>query len=155
LPVNPHRFLHVATHGFVNHSDPNRSGLLFYPDSTSQEDHVLYSAELYGLQLNTDMVVLSACETGSGEHHPRRRTAGAFPGIFICWGRKPHGLTLEGTGSGHGRSDGRLSTGSTTPILSKEYSAALREAKVGYDRHGALRASLLLVAVTITAGGWV
>jgi CHAT domain-containing protein len=63
---NPHRFLHIATHGFVNHSDPNRSGLLFYPDSTSQEDHVLYSAELYGLQLETDMVVLSACETGLG-----------------------------------------------------------------------------------------
>ncbi|MFN7117358.1 MAG: CHAT domain-containing protein [Saprospiraceae bacterium] len=61
------RYLHIATHGFVNEDQPDLSGLLFFPDSTAQEDHILYSGEVYNMRLNADLVVLSACETGLGK----------------------------------------------------------------------------------------
>ncbi|MEZ4992973.1 MAG: CHAT domain-containing tetratricopeptide repeat protein [Saprospiraceae bacterium] len=61
------RYLHIATHGFINEEFPDLSGLLLYPDSTSAEDDVLNSGEVYSLKLNADLVVLSACETGIGK----------------------------------------------------------------------------------------
>lgn len=60
------RYLHIATHGFINEEFPDLSGLLFYPDSTETEDHILHSGEVYSLKLKAELVVLSACETGMG-----------------------------------------------------------------------------------------
>lgn len=62
-----YRYLHIATHGFVNETNPDLSGLLFYPDTSSTEDGVLASGEVYSLKLNADLVVLSACQTGMGK----------------------------------------------------------------------------------------
>ena len=62
------RFLHLATHGFVNAAAPELSGLLLSEeDSQSTEDGILYLGEIYTLNLNADLVVLSACETGLGQ----------------------------------------------------------------------------------------
>ncbi|MEL7422402.1 MAG: CHAT domain-containing tetratricopeptide repeat protein [Bacteroidota bacterium] len=65
--LGQYRFLHVATHGFVNEAEPDLSGLLLYPDSTAGEDGLLAVGEVYNLRLNTDLVTLSACETGIGQ----------------------------------------------------------------------------------------
>lgn len=62
-----YRFVHIATHGFVNTEQPDLSGLIFYGDESKQEDNVLYSAEIYNLNFNAELVTLSACETGLGE----------------------------------------------------------------------------------------
>ena len=43
------------------------SFLAFYELKDSIENEWLYNRELYDLELNADMVVLSACETGIGE----------------------------------------------------------------------------------------
>jgi len=61
------KYLHIATHGFVNESHPDLSGLMFYPDPSSQEDGILAAAEVYSLRLSADLVSLSACETGIGK----------------------------------------------------------------------------------------
>ncbi|WP_179318930.1 CHAT domain-containing protein [Winogradskyella helgolandensis] len=56
--------LHLSMHSFLNDDDSELSSLVFSDDD---EDHELYISELYGLNLNADMVVLSACNTGVGE----------------------------------------------------------------------------------------
>jgi len=61
------RYVHFATHGFVNESTPKLSGLLLAPVASQKEDGILYLGEIYNLNLNADLVVLSACETGLGK----------------------------------------------------------------------------------------
>jgi len=62
-----YRYIHIATHGLMNEENPELSGIILAsPDPGSREDGVLYSGEIYNLQLNADLVVLSACESGLG-----------------------------------------------------------------------------------------
>jgi CHAT domain-containing protein len=57
-------FIHVASHGEFDASKPLRSGLLLSPDSSN--DGRLSVSDLYQLQLDAELVTLSACETGLG-----------------------------------------------------------------------------------------
>ncbi|MBW3140288.1 CHAT domain-containing protein [Ferrimonas balearica] len=57
--------LHFASHGEFNASNPLDSRLMLAADA--QHDGSLTLGELYGLQLNADLVTLSACETGLGD----------------------------------------------------------------------------------------
>lgn len=59
--------IHLATHGFVNPREPELSGILFMEDTTSKDDGILYSREILHLNLNADLITLSACETGLGQ----------------------------------------------------------------------------------------
>ncbi|MDA3954743.1 MAG: CHAT domain-containing protein [Bacteroidales bacterium] len=65
--LKDYKYLHFATHGFVNTEKPELSGIFLAQDSTLSEDGILYSGEIYNLKLNADLTVLSACETGLGK----------------------------------------------------------------------------------------
>jgi CHAT domain-containing protein/tetratricopeptide (TPR) repeat protein len=61
--------LHLATHTIVNDTIPERSLIAFYPVAGSQpNENNLYVQEIYNLKLDsTQLVILSACETGTGQ----------------------------------------------------------------------------------------
>lgn len=60
-----HGIIHFATHAQMDDTDPAKSFIAFYPDSS---DYKLYTEELYNLSLQkTQLVILSACEAGGGK----------------------------------------------------------------------------------------
>lgn len=71
LQNNQYRYLHLATHGIIDEDRPSRSGLVLSAEreitASSQEDGMLRSSEIFGLNIGSDMVVLSACNTGLGK----------------------------------------------------------------------------------------
>ena len=60
--------LHIASHGIIDDQNPMYSKLLFYKDTKdSIYDGELNTYELFNMQINADLAVLSACNTGSGK----------------------------------------------------------------------------------------
>lgn len=60
--------IHLAMHGIVDPKEPSLSSLAFTYLNDSTEDDFLHAYELNSLHLQTDLVVLSACETGFGKY---------------------------------------------------------------------------------------
>jgi CHAT domain-containing protein len=66
----PYRFIHFAVHSTINSEHPELSGLvlsLFDPDGKHVPEGVLRLNDIYRLNLQSDLVVLSACETIRGK----------------------------------------------------------------------------------------
>jgi CHAT domain-containing protein len=57
------KIIHLAMHATIDNATPELSHLIF---NTAGEDTKMYVEELYGLHLNADLAVLSACNTGKG-----------------------------------------------------------------------------------------
>ena len=62
-----YEMIHIATHGIVDDAFPMNSKLLFAKDPAAQEDGCLNVYELYAMDLQAKMAVLSACNTGYGK----------------------------------------------------------------------------------------
>ena len=67
IEQNEYRVIHFACHGFVDEFFPSRSALVLSLDSNNNEDGFLLAREIYNLRLGSDMIVLSACQTGAGK----------------------------------------------------------------------------------------
>ena len=59
--------IHLATHAIVDDRDPLNSRLLFTISEDTIDDGDLYVWELYNMQIDAQMAVLSACNTGFGK----------------------------------------------------------------------------------------
>ena len=64
--------IHLATHGLLDYGIPEETGVRDFPGAIALaqgngEDGLLTSAELLEMNLNAELVVLSACDTGRGK----------------------------------------------------------------------------------------
>lgn len=62
-----HSVLHFAMHGLMDDNRPMNSQLLFSSGQDTVDDGSLFAYELYGLPLNADLVVMTACNSGNGK----------------------------------------------------------------------------------------
>jgi CHAT domain-containing protein/tetratricopeptide (TPR) repeat protein len=64
-----YRYVHFATHGFLNSQHPELSGILLsmYDQQGGQQDGFLRVHEVFNLKLSAELVTLSACQTGLGK----------------------------------------------------------------------------------------
>lgn len=65
--LSDHGIIHLAMHGVLDQKNPIASSLAFTENGDQEEDNFLHASEISHLSLNTQLVVLSACETGYGK----------------------------------------------------------------------------------------
>jgi CHAT domain-containing protein len=66
-PLGRYRRLHFATHSLIDEKSPSRSAVVLSLDGDAKEDGYLEVSEIARLNLDSDLVVVSACQTGRGK----------------------------------------------------------------------------------------
>lgn len=66
LPLDQYRVVHLALHGYADIDSPDRSALIFAPDTVRKDDGVLDLREIRQLRFKARLVTLSACDSGVG-----------------------------------------------------------------------------------------
>jgi len=93
LNLEDYRLIHLACHAFSDENYPLRSAILLYPDPNAEEDGFLQVSEMYAMHTRADLVVLSACNTGSGKIVQNEGILG-MPRIFLYTGARSIVSTL-------------------------------------------------------------
>ncbi|MEA3458747.1 MAG: CHAT domain-containing protein, partial [Candidatus Thermoplasmatota archaeon] len=76
--------LHLAMHTILNDTAPMYSKLVFTPSGDDEQDIFLNTYEVYNLDLKARMVVLSACNTGSGKLQKGEGIMSLARGFLYC-----------------------------------------------------------------------
>jgi CHAT domain-containing protein/Tfp pilus assembly protein PilF len=125
-----YRFVHFATHGLLNSTHPELSGLVFslVDRSGRQQQGFLRAHEVYNLRLPADLVVLSGCRTGLGTDVKGEGIVGLVRG-FMYAGAQRVAVSLW-----------QVDDEATAELMSHFYTAMLRD---GLPPVAALRAAQL------------
>jgi len=65
--LRQYRRLHFATHSLIDEKSPSKSAVVLTLNNDPEEDGFLEVSEISELDLDCDLVVLSACQTGRGQ----------------------------------------------------------------------------------------
>jgi CHAT domain-containing protein/Tfp pilus assembly protein PilF len=79
-----YRVFHVATHGVLSDRSPMYSHLVLARSEHGSDDGLLEARELMGLDLNAELAVLSACETGRGHIGAGEGVIGLTWALFVA-----------------------------------------------------------------------
>ena len=79
-----HRVLQLATHGVLNDASPMYSHVVLSQGEGGREDGLLEAWEVMNLDLNADLVVLSACETARGRFGAGEGVIGMTWALFVA-----------------------------------------------------------------------
>ena len=84
--LEQYRFVHFATHGFVNTMHPELSGiaLSLIDEQGKEQDGFLRAHEIYNLKLSAEIVVLSGCRTGLGKEIRGEGLVGMMRGFMYA-----------------------------------------------------------------------
>ena len=88
--ISQYRILHFATHGFLNTARPEFSGLVLslFDKNGRQQDGFLSLNDIYNLELSSDLVVLSACQTALGKEVRGEGLIGLSRGFLYAGSKK-------------------------------------------------------------------
>jgi len=81
--ANDYQVLHLASHTLINDEKPMFSRLVF-SQKDSVEDGLLHTYELFNMDLNADLVCLSACNTGIGKIYQGEGVISLGRGFFYA-----------------------------------------------------------------------
>ena len=81
------RFVHFATHGWLDPDQPKYYGLLLSPATAGGDMGVLSLDHVFALQLQSELVVLSACQSGLGEQLRGEGLVGLTRGFLYAGAR--------------------------------------------------------------------
>jgi tetratricopeptide (TPR) repeat protein len=83
-----YRYLHFATHGYLNPDSPALSAIvLSLVEPTADADGYVTAAEWAAYSLDSELIVLSACETGRGQQLPGEGILGLPYALFVAGNR--------------------------------------------------------------------
>jgi CHAT domain-containing protein len=84
--ISQYRYVHLATHGFFDNDKPALSSIILSSFDAQGHDRkaFLRFPELFNLNLPTELVVLSACETGLGNNVPGEGLVGMTRGLMYA-----------------------------------------------------------------------
>lgn len=135
--INDYRILHFGTHAETDTLDSNYSKLLLNSEEKANNTEALYSYEIQNTQLNTDLVILSACNTSIGDIKAGEGVASLARSFYYAGAK----ASLTSLWSIPDYSTSRIVNSFFENINKNSKSKALQEAKLKYlsrsDEHTA------------------
>jgi CHAT domain-containing protein len=128
--------IHLATHGVLDNKEPlNSYVLLTKTEDETENDGLLHAREIIDLDLDADLAVLSACETGNGRISPGEGVIGMSWAFLVAGARS---VVV---------SQWRVNSASTARLMENFYQVTARQSDLnGRNKSQAIReASLRLL----------
>ncbi len=88
LRAHDHDTIHLAVHGLIDDETPLRSGVLLAAGEGDAEDGLFQVADILTIELRSELVVVSGCETGRGELRRGEGILGLNRALLIAGARR-------------------------------------------------------------------